>query len=104
MMEGYWNKLLLERTMNRRRALGLAATGLSGAALLAACGGGDSGGKVEDKSGLLLVPKDTTNDAKPGGTLTIEGASPPDMSPITSQNKNSADPHTYIYSRMLKFK
>ena len=66
-MASYWDNVLTKR-IGRRRAL--AATGglAAGAALLAACGGGDGdgdgGGPV---SGLLYTPVDTSKSAKRGG-------------------------------------
>src|SRR5687768_5337881 len=66
----YWSNILTERTLKRRRALGLAATGLTGAALLAACGGSDNepGGTTEKSSVGSFTPSDGT--PKPGGHYT----------------------------------
>lgn len=51
MKDGYWASIGQERTLTRRRALGLAAGVLSGAALLAACGDEDeSDGQTDEAS------------------------------------------------------
>jgi ABC-type transport system substrate-binding protein len=65
---GYWDSFLGARR-SRRRALHAAGAGALGAAFLAACGGGETGGKQSDKSGLVETPVDTTSAAKPGGTI-----------------------------------
>src|SRR5262245_22238204 len=74
-MSNYWNNVLVGRT-NRRRLLAGTGALAAGAALLAACGGSDSGGGKgekdtgpKDTSGLLSRPVDTTASAKRGGVL-----------------------------------
>lgn len=101
-MADYWATVARRTMLTRRRALGLAATGLGGWALIAACGGGDDNG-AGDKSGLLYDPT-KSGEGKPGGTLTIEGTELPSFDPITDQQKNQNSPGTWAYSRMLKWK
>jgi len=70
MDESYWASLSQER-LARRRVLASAGITALGAAALAACGGGSksaspgSGGQAN----LLVSPKDTTSQAKRGGTF-----------------------------------
>ena len=70
MKNGYWSSVL-NRRVQRRRALTLSGAGLASAAFLAACGGGDSGGGSGDgdSSGMVTKPVDTTKEAKRGGTI-----------------------------------
>ena len=67
MSQTYWSAVLNKR-INRRRAI--AATGATalGAAFFAACGGDDGGGEEETNS-LVLKPVDTLKQAKRGGVL-----------------------------------
>jgi ABC-type transport system substrate-binding protein len=68
-MASYWDKVL-DRRLNRRRALAAAGAGVAGAVILSACGGGDDEGGGGGGADLLINGKeeDTTKSAKRGGT------------------------------------
>jgi len=71
MTEGYWTRTLARRVSRRRALTASGGIGL-GAALLAACGGGDEGGgpaKSKDTSGLISQIEDTSKVAKSGGVF-----------------------------------
>ena len=70
MRQNYWQQTF-EHRLNRRRALGVAATGTLGAAFLAACGGGGSEDKT-DRTSLVVKPIDTSKAAKRGGSPSQE--------------------------------
>src|SRR6476469_2840987 len=72
----YWTHVTSSRMRRRSLLKGAAGLGVGAAALsMLGCGGSDSGGgggttdKVQDKSGLLSVPQDTSAKATPGGIL-----------------------------------
>jgi ABC-type transport system substrate-binding protein len=67
---GFWERVTSQR-ITRRRTLVATGAGALGAAFLAACGGGDSGGTKtkEEASSLVAKPEDTTKQAKRGGAL-----------------------------------
>ena len=71
---GLWTRSL-EQRLSRRRAIATTGGAALGAAFLAACGGGSSdsggGGTKDEKnvSSLVTPQKDTTKEAKKGGTL-----------------------------------
>ena len=74
MAGSYWDNVTRSRLSRRRVLQGTAGLGLSAAAMtLLACGskGGDKGSAKEpaDKSGLIYTPKDSSAQAKAGGTL-----------------------------------
>ena len=80
---GLWTRSLTQR-LSRRRAIATTGGAALGAAFLAACGGSSSSstdnGSKDDKnvSGLITPQKDTTKEAKKGGTLkfTVPGDIP----------------------------
>ena len=71
-VKGYWDRVTASR-LSRRRALGGAAAIGAGAAALSmvGCGGGDGDGGDNGggDSGVVSKPKDTTSEAKAGGTF-----------------------------------
>jgi ABC-type transport system substrate-binding protein len=109
---GYWERIHQARVTRRRAIASTAGLGI-GAALLAACGGSDTGsgsaGKPEqatnaDKSGLVFQPSETK--PKAGGTLKhyvtadilhFDALADPSASTVT----NSSEP---FYPRLFKFK
>jgi ABC-type transport system substrate-binding protein len=82
MQANYWSKLLRKRA-SRRQALARTSAMAGAAALLAACGGDDSGtGDSGDSSGLLTKPADTLKSARRGGILVRNiNAEPPAFDP-----------------------
>jgi peptide/nickel transport system substrate-binding protein len=107
MGNNYWLRLLRERTMSRRSALAIAATGLSAAALVAACGGGDESqaGTKTKATSLVGKPEDTTAKAKRGGTLTLSLARDQgDWDPAAGQGAATDNVTATVYSRLLQHK
>jgi len=99
-MPSYWTDLLARRVGRRRALIGAGSAGL-GAALLAACGGGDG----EDVGGSLATkPTDSTSRAAKGGIM---------QSFMTSEGLNFDVPTgtaqvvahgLHVYSRLVKTK
>src|SRR5437763_15559393 len=109
MTRSYWGSLNVAH-LNRRRLL--VASGGAGALLtmtLAGCGGSDkdapSGDGASAKSSLLVLPKDTSGQAKAGGALkTFATADPPNFDPLLGGSSivvSSAA--NYTYPRLLKY-
>jgi ABC-type transport system substrate-binding protein len=105
----YWTHFTNSR-LSRRRALAASGAGVLGAAFLAACGGGDSGGgesqsKSTDKSGLIYEPVDSTSSAKSGGV--IKHFYTTDITTFDAVAFNTAstvnDVSVFTYPRMVKF-
>ena len=63
----YWSAVTTQR-ISRRRAIAASSATALGAALLAACGGGQDRGS-ESASGLIAKPQDTSKEAVRGGTM-----------------------------------
>src|SRR5712692_786790 len=98
----YWAQVVSNR-LTRRRAIGTGAALTAGAAaLLAGCG---SGGKGEQKSapsneGRVIIPKDTSAEAKKGGIFQnqIEGDEL-NLDPLSTGRGNGGWTSELSYSR-----
>jgi peptide/nickel transport system substrate-binding protein len=104
----YWQNILNQRTLTRRRALALAGTGLSGAALLAACGGDSKdGGTGGTSAGALNNPKEgsfSPSDGSPqaGGRYKRPFATGPvNFNPVTQWTDGTSLGGIYVYDRPL---
>ena len=104
-MTGYWSRVLQAR-LSRRRAIAATGMGMSAAAFLAACGGGDDSEGLLDKSGLLTQGEETTKQAKQGGVwphfVTAEVST---MDPLNNAATGSGvNNQAYAYSRFFMWK
>jgi ABC-type transport system substrate-binding protein len=90
------------RTMNRRKAMGLAASGLTGAALLAACGSGDDGGGGEaGPSSTLGEFTPSEGDPQPGGRYVFRYTTSQNFDPVGNWNEGTNLGGLYVYDRPL---
>lgn len=85
--------------LSRRRALGVAATGASAGALLAACGGRGVGAGTQSKTATGAGGK-----PKSGGQLNITQATDPFDYDPTGKPTNNRSLMTYAYDSLLSFK
>jgi ABC-type transport system substrate-binding protein len=104
MRQSYWAGLTASR-LSRRRALAATGAGALGAAVLAACGGGESdSGAKQETSGLLAKREDTTKQAKTGGVLKMNNpADPPHFDPQLL-TLPAAAATTLIFNKLLGIK
>ena len=104
-MDGsYWTRIL-DRRIDRRRALAASGGASIAAALLAACGSGDGdAGGGKSSKGLISEPEDTTKQAKRTGTMKDRSfGDPPTLDPFTANNPwNTVGP--MALSALLQFK
>src|SRR5436305_933195 len=101
-MNSYWTKVYDAR-LSRRRTLGLAMGASVGSALLAACGGSDTGKSGQEVSSLVRPASDDSKSAIKGGIY--KGISPLNLLQI--------DPHQpgghigvvrRVYSQLFRVK
>ncbi len=105
MESNYWDKVLRQRTMNRRRTLGLAFSGLTGAALLAACGDGDSGSSagVQPTEEAVVLGEFTPSNGTPtpGGRYVDQWSSTSSWNPVSQESEGTRLGGRYVYDRPL---
>src|SRR5687767_13065432 len=106
----YWARITADRMRRRQVLKGAASLGVGAAALsMLGCGGGsDSGGggadKVQDKSGLLTVPSDTSAKATQGGILpSYFTADNPTFDGHNSLSAQTSAHNDYAYARLVGF-
>ena len=104
MNENYWARLVSRQTLSRRRALALGATGLTGAALLAACGSDSKSGDGSSSGD----PQSTLGDFTPsegtpqkGGRFVVQSTSSANYHPISNWSEGTTMGGVYVYDRPL---
>ena len=107
----YWNEISRRRLMSRRRALVLAGSGLTGAALLAACGGDDEGtattspttsaGESQTSAGESQT---SAGEAQRGGFYVAESNGVKNWNPITNNNDAGSISGAHAYDRLVSSK
>jgi peptide/nickel transport system substrate-binding protein len=93
---------MFDRAVSRRKALGLAASGLAGSALLAACGGGDGGGGDQGEVQTTLgefTPSEGT--PQPGGRFLFRWTTSQNYDPVGNWNEGTWLGGTNVFDRPL---
>ena len=108
----YWDGVTRSRLTRRRALLAEGGLGLTGASLaLVGCGDDDDGssstggGDTGSGSGLLSTPRDTTGQAKAGGTIRdFQNADMLNFDPVASPSNPVINfVAVFAYPRLLKF-
>jgi peptide/nickel transport system substrate-binding protein len=98
----YWQRLLERRTVTRRKALALAGSGATAAALLAACGSDDSGEESAPQPEAKLG-EFTPSEGQPraGGRFAYITANAANFNPVATFQEGTNLSGTYVYDRPL---
>jgi peptide/nickel transport system substrate-binding protein len=105
MDNSYWDKIFRQRVITRRQTMGMAFSGLTGAALIAACGGSDSGnsspdgGSVEASKLGEFTPSDGT--PQPGGRFVDMWSTQSNWNPVSQETEGTRSGGRYVYDRLL---
>jgi ABC-type transport system substrate-binding protein len=103
MSESYWSRILAQRTVQRRKLLALSAGGLTGAALLAACGSDDGDGSSDAPQGESELGKFTPSDGdpQPGGRWLFHQSTSANFNPVANWTEGTWLGGTNVFDRPL---
>ncbi len=105
MARNYWDSVMWQRTVSRRKALGLASSGLVGAALLAACGSGDDDGSSSGDSSTAdsTLGEYTPSDGavQPGGRFVYQRTSTANFNPVSNWEDGTNNGGAHVFDRPL---
>jgi ABC-type transport system substrate-binding protein len=102
-VNSYWERLISKQALSRRKALGLGATGLSAAATLAACGGGDDNGDSAGTGPTAPTGRYSPSEGQPqaGGKFVWPESTVAGFNPYSNWNEGNYLGGVHVYDRPL---
>src|SRR5687768_15760132 len=97
----YWSDITRRRTLSRRRALALGASGLSGAALLAACGGDGENGTATPQETQPSSYTTRPAGAQKAGRMVSVTTVIPNWNPVANFTAAGSIAGAHVYDRLL---
>src|SRR5262245_12162919 len=111
MAKNYWDGILTEKRLGRRRVVGVTAAGLTGAAILAACGGSDNGSGSSSAASSAPAPpvekavlgtySPSDGSPKPGGRFSIVSSTVPNFNPVSGYGEGANLSGVFVFDRPL---